>query len=190
MAATALVSLSGGPASAAAEPIIAVYVGYYDTHHPGNPQPKPDPWQGSSNVVFVGRADTLSGGWDTSTVRIDNLSDVTLVNIKVKVIIGSEHFHLWKERDIPIGASLIIAQKGEGTFDGSDTNTAGCFDCDPSLCETDISPTIPVVRVTIDGVAVKFPDEDQILNTHGVDSAGCPYTGTRNDESESWQQIG
>jgi hypothetical protein len=190
MAATALVSLSGGPASAATGPTIAVYVGYFDTHHPGNPQPKPDPWQGSSNVVFVGRADTLSGGWDTSTVRIDNLSDVTLVDIKVIVVIGSERFNLWKEKDIPIGASLIIAQKGEGTFDGSDTNTAGCYDCDPGLCETDISPTIPVVRVTLDGVVMKFRDEDQILNTHGVDSAGCPYTGTRNDESESWQQIG
>jgi len=191
MAATALVSLSGGPTSAAsAGPTIAVYVGYYDTHHPGNPQPKPDPWVGSADVVFVGRSDTPSGGWDTSTVRIDNLSDVALVDVKVKVIIGSARFHLWGERDIPIAGSLIIAQKGEGTFDGSDTNTAGCFDCDPSLCETDISPTIPEVRVTIDGVVVKFPDENQILNTHGVDSAGCPFTGTRNDESENWQQIG
>jgi len=191
VAATALVSLSGGPASAAtAGPTFAVYVGYYDTHHSDNPQPKPDPWQGSTNVVFVGRPDTPSGGWDTSTVRIDNLSDVTLFDVKVKVVIGSARFHLWKEKDIPIGGSLIIAQKGEGTFDGSDTNTAGCFDCDPSLCETDVSPAIPVVRVIIEGVVMKFFDEDQILNTHGVDSAGCPYTGTRNDESESWQQIG
>ena len=117
-----------------------MYVGYYETHHPGNPQPKPDPWRGSADVVFVGRSDTQSGGWDTSTVRIDNLSDVTLVDLKVRVGIGSARFHLWGERDIPTGASLIIAQKGEGTFDGSDTNTAGCFDCDPSLCETGLFP--------------------------------------------------
>ena len=31
--------------------------------------------------------------------------------------------------------------------------------------------------MTINDVVVKFPDEDQIPNTHGVDSAGA-YTGT------------
>jgi hypothetical protein len=33
-------------------------------------------------------------------------------------------------------------------------------------------------------------DSTQILNTRGVDSAGCPDTGgTRNDESEVWGPI-
>jgi len=32
-------------------------------------------------------------------------------------------------------------------------------------------------------------DTDQVLNTKGVDAAGCPYTGGRNDESHAWQRI-
>ena len=31
---------------------MAVYVGYYDTHHTDQPKPKPSIWQGSSNTVF------------------------------------------------------------------------------------------------------------------------------------------
>lgn len=45
------------------------------------------------------------------------------------------------------------------------------------------------VHVTIAGATTDFYDSGQVLNTHGVDAAGCPYTGTRNDESEPWQQI-
>src|SRR5206468_1181024 len=33
---------------------VAVYVGYYDTHHPGYPKPKPNPWRGSPNVGVAG----------------------------------------------------------------------------------------------------------------------------------------
>jgi hypothetical protein len=34
-----------------------------------------------------------------------------------------------------------------------------------------------------------FNDVTQQINTGGVDRAGCPYTGTRNDESENWVQL-
>ena len=49
---------------------LSVYAGYYDTHHPNNPQPKPSPWEGSANTQFVGIADSASGGWDSSAVRV------------------------------------------------------------------------------------------------------------------------
>ena len=65
-----------------------------------------------------------------------------------------------------------------------------CFGCDPSLCKTAVSSTQPVVHVTVNGRTTDIVDSGQILNTHGVDSAGCPDTGTRNDESEAWQRIG
>lgn len=183
-----LLGLPAGPSSA--EATIAVYAGYYDTHHHENLQPKPNPWQGSANVLFVGMPDTINGGWDTSAVRIDNLTEAPLTGVVVKVVIGSRRYKLWGRQTIPVGASLVVAQMGLETFDGSDSNPAGCYDCDPSLCETEVSSTIPVVVVTINGQKSKFHDREQILNTHGVDSAGCPYTGTRNDESEAWQQIG
>jgi hypothetical protein len=188
LAGAALVLAPAG-AEADAASTIAVSVGYYDTHHAGDPQPKPDPWQGSPNVVFAGQADTQSGGWDTSAVRVDNLTNAP-IKVVVTVIIGSDRFHLWGKQTIPVGDSLIVAQTGLATFDGSDTNPAGCFDCDPHLCDTEVSAKIPVVRVLVAGVVIRFRDRRQILNTHGVDSAGCPYTGTRNDESEAWQLLG
>jgi hypothetical protein len=174
------------PASSAS---IAVYAGYADTHHAVGPA-TPSPWQGSPNVVFVGQADSASGGWDASAVRIDNLSTRPLINVTVSVDMGSDHFALWGQNSIPAGGSLILTQTGFQNFDGSDfTNTAGCYGCDPTLCLTSISTIVPVVHVTIGTVTTDVPDNGRILNTGGVDSAGCPPTGQRNDEFESWQPI-
>jgi hypothetical protein len=176
-------------AVAASNSPIAVYAGYYDTHHSDNLKPRPDPWQGSSGVVFAGTPDTSSGGWDTSAVRVDNLTGSTLSNVVVTVDVGSDHFALWPAKSIPAGGKLIIAQTGYENFDGSDLNAAGCYGCDSKLCTTAVSSTIPVVHVTAGGQTYNIPDPGQVLNTHGVDSAGCPYTGTRNDESQTWIQI-
>jgi PKD repeat protein len=173
-------------------PAIAVFAGYYDTHHDSSHlQPKPSPWQGSPNVVFVGKPDSGSGGWDTSAVKIDNTGSGSISGIGVTVDIGSNHYALWSTQSIPVGYSLILAQTAMENFDGSDTNPAGCYGCDPTLCVTNVMKTIPVVHVTINGVTTNYQDTRQILNTQGADKAGCPDTGgTRNDESEVWQQIG
>ncbi len=87
-------STTGGP--------IAVYAGYYDTHHSYNIKPKPDPWQGSANVVFVGIPDSPSGGWDTSTIRVVNLSAGS-ITVSVTCDIGSHHFALWSAQAVPAG---------------------------------------------------------------------------------------
>jgi PKD repeat protein len=166
---------------------VVVWGGYMDDHHPGNLQPKPVPWQGSSNVVFVGQPDSSSGGWDTSTVRVDNVSAAPLV-ATVTVDIGSDHFALWGTQTLPAGNSLIVAQMGYATFDGSDLNPGGCYGCGPQTCTPPLT-TVPVVHVTIGSTTYNFFDRKQILDTHGVDSAGCPYNGNRNDESEPWQVL-
>jgi hypothetical protein len=178
---TIAVSTGGDP--------VAVYAGYYDTHHGGDPQPKPSPWGSSSDVVFVAHADSSSGGWDTAAVRVDNTSGTTLSDVEVTVDIGSHHFALWGSHDLAPGETLIVAQTDFENFDGSDLNDAGCYSCDPDMCE-DPSSTVPEVTVTIDGDETTYLDEDQVLNTNGVDSAGCPYTGDRNDESTTWTSIG
>ena len=90
---------------------------------------------------------------------------------------------------IPAGGKLILAQTSVENFDGSDTNSAGCFNCNPNDCSTKVSSAVPVVHVTIGSKTTDYVDPGQILNTHGVDAAGCPYTGTRNDESSPWTQI-
>jgi hypothetical protein len=168
---------------------IAVYVGYYDTHHSVRLRAKPNPWYGSSGIQFVGTPDSGSGGWDSSGIRIDNLSAGS-ITVTVTVDMGSSHFSLWGSRTIPAGGTLVLAQTGFENFDGSDTNPAGCYGCDPKLCTTQVRSTVPVVHVTMGGTTTNYYDTGQISNTHGVDMAGCPDTGgTRNDESQVWTQI-
>jgi len=172
-------------------PMISVFAGYYDTHHESFPQPKPSPWQGSPSVVFVGTPDSSSGGWDSSAVMITNRGSAALGGVLVTVDMGSSHFGLWSAQTIPAGQSLILAQTGFENFDGSDTSPAGCYGCDPQLCITDVVKTVPVVHVAIGANTTNYQDPKQILNTQGADKAGCPDTGgTRNDESQTWQQIG
>ncbi len=169
-------------------PPVAVHVGYYDTHHPDNPRPKPDPWMGSPGIVFVGTPDSPSGGWDSSALKIDNLSSAS-ISVLVKVDIGSNHYNLWGTRSIPAGGTLVLAQTAFENFDGSDTNPAGCYGCDPRECLTMIQSTVPVVHVTLAGTTTDYFDTGQILNTYGVDAAGCPPSGGRNDESSPWTRI-
>jgi hypothetical protein len=185
-----------------------VYVGYYDTHHPNNPQPKPAPWMLSPNVLFIGTNDegnnTTLGNWDTSAVRIENLTGAPLANVHVTVDIpvvypsgsSSHHFDLWGSQTIPAGQSLVLAQTAYENFDGSDYNSkAGQYGQDPSLCTNpnDVSTGIPVVHVSVGTVTTNFSDTNQVLNTRGVDSAGClpPVASpTRNDESQAWHSLG
>ncbi len=167
---------------------VDVYAGYYDTHHRYVLHPKPSPWMGSASTVFVGTPDPSTGGWDTGAVRIDNSTGAS-VSATVTVTVGKKTFDLWGSRAIPSGQSLILAQTAFQNFDTSDTSTAGCYSCDPLLCITSVSPTVPVINVTIGGVLSRYYDRNQVLNTRGADGAGCPYTGTRNDESQAWTAI-
>jgi hypothetical protein len=114
---------------------------------------------------------------------------VSLSGVVVTVDIGSDHFALWGTNTIPAGGILIVAQTSGNNFDGSDTNDAGCYGCSATLCTTKVKSTIPVVHVTVGGRTTNYSDTGQILNTKGVDSAGCPYTGTRNDESTNWVRL-
>jgi len=181
---TASVTVNATPAAK-----VAVYVGYYDTHHSGHPQPKPSPWEGSPGVVFVGKADDSSYNWDSSALRVDNLTGASMT-VVVSCDIGSKRFDLWGSRTIPANGILVLAQTAFQNFDGSDTSPAGCYGCDPSLCLTKVVTTIPVIHVTVAGVVTNYYDNTQVLNTKGADGAGCPYTGGRNDESQQWKQIG
>jgi hypothetical protein len=167
---------------------IALYLGYYDTHHPDHTRPKPDPWKGGPGVVFVGKSDS-DGGWDSSCLMVENLTDDDIDAVRVVVDIGAEHFALWGTHTIPEHGKLILAQTAFENFDGSDTNEAGCFSCRPSDCTTKVSKTVPVITVNIGTSTTRYFDRDQVLNTKGVDAAGCPYTGGRSDESRGWTRL-
>jgi PKD repeat protein len=186
---TASVTVTGSSSSPT-----AIYVGYYDTHHAVNPQPKPNPWQGSANVVFIGVSDHNDNNWDTACIRVDNLTGGALSGVVVTADLGSNHFALWGTNSIPAGYHLILAQTAYQNFDGSDTNPAGCYGCDPNLCLTERSSDVPVVHVTVNSTTKDYFDTGQVMNTGGYDGAGCPYVGgslptTRYDESHAWAQV-
>jgi PKD repeat protein len=169
---------------------VAVYVGYYDTHHPSNLKTKPNPWLGSPGVTFVGKDDDGKGNWDSAALRVDNPTSSS-ISVTVTCDIGSNHYALWGSRTIPANGTLILAQTAFQNFDGSDTSPAGCYGCDPKLCLTKVVSTIPVIHVTVGSTTTNYYDNTQVLNTKGADGAGCPDTGgTRNDESQQWKQIG
>src|ERR1041385_2846425 len=170
---------------------VAVYVGYYDTHHSSHINPKPSPWKGSAGVTFVGVADDSQGNWDSSCIRVDNLTAADMTGVVVTCDIGSNHYALWGTRTIPANGKLLLAQTAFQNFDGSDTSPAGCYGCDPKLCLTKVVSTIPVIHVAVGSSTTNYYDNSQVLNTKGADGAGCPDTGgTRNDESQQWSQIG
>jgi hypothetical protein len=137
----------------------------------------------------VGTPDSPSGGWDTSGIRIDNLTNQTISNVVVTVDMGSDHFALWGTRSIPANGKLVLAQTGFENFDGSDTSPAGCYDCNPNDCITKVENTVPVINISINGTTTRYYDVNQIMNTGGADGAGCPYTGYRSDESHVWVQV-
>ncbi|MGH3054552.1 MAG: PKD domain-containing protein, partial [Gaiellaceae bacterium] len=183
----------------ASGPQIAVYAGFYDTHHAVNTKPKPNPWRGSPNTVFVGTPDGKSGdpptgGWDSAAMRIDNLTAAPLTGVVVTVDIGKSHYALWGTNAIPAGNHLVLTQTAFENFDVSDKYPAGCYGCDTALCRTARSSEIPVVHVTVGGTTKDYPDTGQTINTDGYDSAGCPWVGgsfptTRYDESRNWVQL-
>jgi hypothetical protein len=166
---------------------IRVSAGYYDTHHPGLPQPSR--WQGSTGVVFVGTPDSSSGGWDNSAVKIDNLTNAPLTGVVVSVTIAGSKYALWGTNSIPVGRSLNLAQTGFENFGGSDHHKAGRPGGDPNLCNTAIDRSVPTITITIGSTSTMYHDTALLLSTGGVDRAGCPYTGKRNDESEAWQVV-
>ncbi len=136
----------------------------------------PNPWQGSPNVNFIGTGPT----YDSGAIRIHNSSGTAGTVDDVKVVIGSSTFDLWGSAlNVPANGDLILAQTSGGqNFDTSDVS--GVYNCTPS-------GLVPQVTVTVAGAATTYQDTSQVLNTGGIDLAGCPQ-GT--NESQPWTQLG
>jgi RHS repeat-associated protein len=119
----------------------------------------PSPWYGSSNTTFVG----TTSSWDSSAVRLFNLTSSPLTISSVTVDIGPTHFDLWGPNlTVPANGDLVLTQTAAYNFDGSDT---------PVSCTQ--SGYIPVVHVTANGSTMDYRDMRQVLNTNGIDQASC-----------------
>jgi RHS repeat-associated protein len=173
-ATSSTITISIPPAAGNPFNSLTVSVGYAQ-NNPGGPLGSvPTPWQGSSNVNFIGSVGSF--GWDTGAIRIDNSSATALTINDVLVTIGSKTFDLWGSAiAVPADATTILTQMGDQTFDTSDVNN-------PSCAPTGIVPTI---RVSIGATAFTYTDANRVLNTGGYDRANC----TGQSEWQQWQPI-
>ncbi len=151
---------------------LSVYIGYADGLRPGG-SIFPFPWKGSPGVTFLGATNSF---YDAGAIRFDNNSDQAIVFDNVSVDIGPFHFNPWGNNIVvqPHGIT-ILTQTQDYNFDTSDA---------PETC----NPTgyIPELHVTQAGVVTTYKDNQQILNTKGIDPADC---GGGN-ESHAWERIG
>jgi RHS repeat-associated protein/uncharacterized repeat protein (TIGR01451 family) len=163
---------------------LTAYAGYADGLRPGG-SIFPFPWNGSPNTVFVGCTGNCL--FDAGAVRLDNTTGHSVTVNSLTVDIGPNcRFAIWPaDRVLPDGQSALFTQTISGAssgcpHDGSfDTSDAPFITCTPT-------GLIPHITFTVDGVAHSFDDTSQILNTRGVDAAGC---GGGN-ESHAWTRIG
>ena len=151
---------------------LSVYIGYADGLRPGG-SIFPFPWKGSPGVTFLGGTNSF---YDAGAIRFDNNSDQAIVFDNVSVDIGPFHFNPWGNNIVvqPHGIT-ILTQTQDYNFDTSDA---------PETC----NPTgyIPELHVTQAGVVTTYKDNQQILNTKGIDPADC---GGGN-EAHAWERIG
>ena len=167
-------------------------------------------------ILFQGMADdgTMCGnGWDTPGIRIQNNgSSAVTVNISVtlpavtqNLVPGTANqtagnssgsWSLWSPVPLQPGQTIIFAQSNGNNFDPADKNNAGDYanHADPGLCLFP-SPAKPTVHVQVNGSTISMVDQNQIINEHGTDAAGCstasppPPVGSRSDESVPWQGL-
>ena len=167
---------------------VKVFVGYADTDFPQDhalPRFVPSPWEGSPDVIFIGAVETTTQAWDAGAIRLDNPSEETLTVDNVTVDIGpAGGINPWT-------ASFPFKIPGKGT--AILTQTGGAFNFDTSDIPT-ITCTpdgfIPLIHVTVGSPnqgTKNFVDEDQVLNTGGVDRAHCgpPFL----NEGQPWSEV-
>jgi RHS repeat-associated protein len=153
------------------------------TSPPVTPAPAlASPGDTSGIGVFVGYADGLRSGtyfpplWPTGSandnggVLVTNSSSST-VTVGVSVtMVGSNGS--WGSKTLPPGDAEVIV--------GPDSSDANGANCTPS-------GSIPVIHVSVGSSTMDYRDDNQVLNTKGIDAGNC--NGGQNEASK-WQQVG
>lgn len=181
--------------------------------HPG-PGFTPSPWQDSPGVIFIGVAEPTTGTFDAGAIRLDNPSKEALTVDNVTVDIGTlTGIDPWSSCGVaqPCTSVFPLTIPGKGTAILTQTFVpgqpsppllqpspplpgVGAFNFDtsdipaPGQCVAD--GLIPLVHVTVGSGnqnTKDFVDENQVLNTGGVDLGGC-LTSPAN-EGQQWQEV-
>lgn len=138
----------------------------------------PVPWQGPSNILFLGGGSTFRAG----AMRLDNTGGSDVVVDKVTVNLGrpGPTFQLWSNFTVPANGSAILTQTADNNFNTS--AAAPIVTCGQPLAQGETR--IPTITVTIGGTDFPFSDTAHVLDTGGFDSS-C-----RGNQSLAWRPIG
>jgi len=181
--------LSADDASAAATAAsVQVYVAYADNRTAANLFP--NPWHYVPNTYFAGSSGLV---FDAGAILIVNTGTTPVVLSRGASVDGFNNdqvYQLWdgliaeSGRSIPPGGRVVLTQTSNCTTD----NVAICSNFNTSASTTGSTPTknIPVIHLTLNGVAQSFSDTGQILNTGGVNASATLHRNV----SLQWRLVG
>jgi hypothetical protein len=150
----------------------------------------------ANNCIFIG-APGPDGDWDGGVIKIDNPlpagdpSSTPLVvqgvTVDIPTAVTINPWAAFFPITIPPGGTLILTQVGNMfDFDTSDTPaSAGPPECNHNNFK-------PLIHVTVGTGASQiirnFSDDNQVLNTGGVDKGLCPV-GTHTNEGQQYRRA-
>ncbi len=174
---------------AAATPAsVQVYVAYADNRTAATFYP--NPWYYTPNTYFAG---THGPAYDTGAIMIVNTGTVPVVLSRGASVSGLNNgkvYEIWDGlipeagRSIAPGSRLVLTQ----TTICTESNVATCsnFNTGASTIGSTATTNIPVISLTLNGVAQSFSDTGQILNTGGVDISSTLHRNA----STQWRLVG
>ncbi len=178
---------------------LQVYLGYANSS-PRYPKPPtfPDPWEGSSHVIFEGNGVGATLAYDSGAIRIDNPTSSTVTISSVTVDLpGSEcnpapygcrpvHFDIWPhDIVIPADYTLILTQNSPqySNMSNFDTSDRKFTDCDPSFWSPDDIHS-PIITIETSSDQQTIIDTGHVLDRGGMDIAQCI-----GNESAPWTLV-
>ena len=159
---------------------VRIYVSYAETERPAIYFP--NPWLGSPNTAFFG---SLGPFYDAGAVLIHNNGpgDVTLgPGAYIDGFLNGASFQLW---DSYIRSGAVI-HPGQNLILTQTSASGSNFDSSDQPIQFAPSNAIPLVHLTLNGVAQIFADTAQIINAGGYDAGDI----NNRDESVQWRLIG
>ena len=172
-------------ASAAAG--VQVYVAYADNRTTATFFP--NPWQNAPNTYFAG---SHGPAYDAGAIMIVNTGTTPVVlsrGASVDGFANGKVYQVWDAliaaagQTIPAGGRLVLTQTSNCQ---SNVTTCSNFNTDASTSGSTPTTDIPVIHLTLNGVAQSFSDTAQILNTGGINVS----TTLHRNASMQWRPLG
>ena len=174
-------------AAAATAADVRVYVAYADNRTTATFFP--NPWVNAPNTYFAG---SHGPAYDAGAIMIVNTGTTPVVLSRGASVNGFENgkvYQVWDTliaesgQTIAPGGRLVLTQTSNCTQ--SNVTTCSNFNTDASTSGSIPTKNIPIIHLTLNGVAQSFSDTGQILNTGGINVS----TTLHRNASTQWRPV-